>query len=68
VPGQLEGNRVLCEQAILTQLKAEDEIMQLDGLNELNNFLSVSMEESLAACPVEQLVPVLVTPPPCLPT
>ena len=47
-------------QGILIQLKAEDEMMQLEGLNDLNNFLSVSMEDALSACPVEQLVPTLV--------
>ena len=39
----------------------EDEVAQLDALNQLNELLSISSEESLSIFPVEQLVPVLVS-------
>lgn len=48
-------------QGILTQLSSDDESVQLDGLNQLNELLAISMEDSLSVFPVEQLVPVLVS-------
>ncbi|KAK9826455.1 hypothetical protein WJX81_000175 [Elliptochloris bilobata] len=46
---------------ILVQLRQdEDEVAQLEALNQLNELLSISSEESLTIFPVEQLVPVLV--------
>ena len=49
-------------QGILQQLQSDDEALQLDGLNQLNELLAVSMEDSLSIFPVESLVPVLVSP------
>lgn len=52
----------LAAQGILVQLRQdEDEVAQLDALNQLNELLSISSEESLSIFPVEQLVPVLVS-------
>ena len=48
-------------QGILQQLQSDDEALQLDGLNQLNELLAVSMEDSLSMFPVESLVPVLVS-------
>lgn len=47
-------------QSVLTQLKSDDESLQLDALNQLNELLAVSMADSLGLYPVEQLIPVLV--------
>lgn len=47
-------------QSILSQLRSEDESLQLDALNQLNELLAVSMADSLGLYPVEQLIPVLV--------
>ena len=44
-------------QAIVVQLKDEDEVGQLAGLTELCEFLSISTEDTLAAFPTEQVVP-----------
>ena len=50
-----------CAQAILAQLREEgDEGAQLGGLTELCEYLSISTEDSLAAFPTEQVVPLLV--------
>ncbi len=50
-------------QGILVQLQQDDdEVAQLEALNQLNELLSISSEESLSIFPVEQLVPVLVSP------
>lgn len=48
-------------QSILSQLRSEDESLQLDALNQLNELLAVSMADSLGLYPVEQLIPVLVS-------
>ncbi|EFN55600.1 hypothetical protein CHLNCDRAFT_52424, partial [Chlorella variabilis] len=45
--------------AIVVQLKDEDEVGQLAGLTELCEFLSISTEDTLAAFPTEQVVPLL---------
>ena len=47
-------------QSILSQLRSEDESLQLDALSQLNELLAVSMADSLGLYPVEQLIPVLV--------
>ena len=58
----------LAAQGILVQLRQdEDEVAQLDALNQLNELLSISSEESLSIFPVEQLVPVLVRSAPVQP-
>lgn len=49
------------QQAIIAQLKEEDEGSQYAGLGELCELLSVSTEDSLAAFPTEQVVPLLVS-------
>ena len=43
------------------QLRDEDEMAQLAGLTDLCEHLSISTEESLAAFPSEQVVPLLVS-------
>jgi hypothetical protein len=50
----------ICLQAILAQLREEDEMSQLAGLTELCEYLSISTEDTLAAFPTEQAVPLLV--------
>jgi hypothetical protein len=51
-------------QGIITGLKAvDDEGQQLSALTELCELLSISTEESLAAFPIEQVVPLLVLHP-----
>ena len=57
--GLLTGSLIVM-QSILTQLRSEDESLQLDALNQLNELLAVSMADSLGLYPVEQLIPVLV--------
>ena len=47
-------------QAMLVQLREDDEMAQLAGLTELCEYLSISTEEALAAFPTEQVVPLLV--------
>lgn len=47
-------------QSILVMLKDEDEMQQLAGLTELCEYLSISTEDTLAAFPTEQVVPLLV--------
>lgn len=55
--------RAALSQGILVQLQQDDdEVAQLEALNQLNELLSISSEESLSIFPVEQLVPVLVSP------
>lgn len=54
-------------QAILVQLKGDDEMVQLAGLTELCEYLSISTEDTLAAFPTEQVVPQLVSEPLCAP-
>ena len=50
-----------CVQALLVQLKQEDdEMSQLDALGQLNELLSISNEESLSMFPLDQLIPTLV--------
>jgi E3 ubiquitin-protein ligase TRIP12 len=51
---------VLLLQSILVMLKDEEEMQQLTGLTELCEFLSISTEDTLAAFPTEQVVPLLV--------
>jgi E3 ubiquitin-protein ligase TRIP12 len=54
-------------QSIMVGLKqADDESAQLTALTDLCEHLSISTEESLATFPVEQVVPLLVRPAPCL--
>ena len=61
---------LLLLQSILVMLKDEEEMQQLTGLTELCEFLSISTEDTLAAFPTEQVVPLLVGAaclPACLP-
>ena len=48
-------------QSILALLKSDDPSIQLDGLQQLNELLSVAMEDTLAMCPIDQVVSVLVS-------
>ena len=48
-------------QAILAQLRDEDEMAQLGGMTELCEYLSISTEDNLVAFPTEQVVPLLVS-------
>ena len=51
---------VLWLQQIMVLLKDDDPSIQLDGLHQLNEILSVAMEDALSMAPVESLVPLLV--------
>ncbi|KAL4436702.1 hypothetical protein ABPG75_003841 [Micractinium tetrahymenae] len=57
-PGAVGGSQRV--RSILVMLKDEDEMQQLAGLTELCEYLSISTEDTLAAFPMEQVVPLLV--------
>lgn len=54
------SNPAISVQSILVLLKGEDTESQLDGLHQLNDLLSVAMEDTLSMSPIDQLVPLLV--------
>ncbi|KAL4435190.1 hypothetical protein ABPG77_001872 [Micractinium sp. CCAP 211/92] len=57
-PGAVGGSQRV--RSILVMLRDEDEGQQLAGLTELCEYLSISTEDTLAAFPTEQVVPLLV--------
>lgn len=60
----LRRPRALRWQAIMQGLRqVEDEVAQLSALSELNDLLSISSEDNVAAFPTESMVPLLVSLP-----
>lgn len=56
----LHAVHIMHTQEVITALRTDDEMQQLEALSHLCEVLSMSTDDTLAAFPVEQTVPLLV--------